>query len=221
MTKGQPVRARSAWRPADFPNPDAFSFTLSERHFAAFDAALAANRRAGRNVEDLTARDFALEAIADDVAAWRDEVLRGRGFIVLREFPRDRYTADDLGMLFFGLGTYFGRAVSQSSMGDRLGHVVDVGGKDRRERAYRNSRELTLHADRADVVGMLCLQPPPGESAATPAPTPSTTRSWPHARRCSSRSSVAFPITAGARNYPASRRSRRSKSQCSRTARAS
>jgi hypothetical protein len=30
-------------------------------------------------------------------------------------------------MLFFGLGTHFGRAVSQSSMGDRLGHVVDVG----------------------------------------------------------------------------------------------
>src|SRR5207247_6300102 len=32
------------------------------------------------------------------------------------------------------------------------------GGKDRRERAYRNSRELTLHTDRADVVGMLCIR---------------------------------------------------------------
>ena len=154
----QPVRARSAWRPADFPTPEAFSFALTDAHLSAFDAALAANRRAGRNVEDLTARDFALEPIAENVAAWRDEVLRGRGFIVLREFPRDRYTPDDLGMLFFGLGTHFGRAVSQSSMGDRLGHVVDVGGKDRRERAYRNSRELTLHTDRADVVGMLCVQ---------------------------------------------------------------
>jgi hypothetical protein len=44
-------------------------------------------------------------------------------------------------------------------MGDKLGHVVDVGGKDRRERAYRNSRELTLHTDRADIVAMLCVQP--------------------------------------------------------------
>ena len=158
VTKRAPIQARSAWKPADFPTPDAFSFTLTDAHFAAFDAALAANRRAGRSVEDVTARDFALEPIAADVAAWRDEVLRGRGFIVLREFPRDRYTADDLEMLFFGLGTHFGRAVSQSSMGDRLGHVVDVGGKDRRERAYRNSRELTMHTDRADVVGMLCIQ---------------------------------------------------------------
>jgi hypothetical protein len=154
----QPVRARSAWRPADFPTPDAFSFTLTDAHFAAFDRALTANRDAGRNAEDLAARDFGLESIAGDVSAWRDEVLRGRGFIVLREFPRDRYPPDDLGMLFFGLGTHFGRAVSQSSMGDRLGHVTDVGGKDRRERAYRSSRELTLHTDRCDTVGMLCLQ---------------------------------------------------------------
>jgi TfdA family taurine catabolism dioxygenase TauD len=154
----QPVRARSAWRPADFETPDAFSFTLTGTHFAAFDRALASNRDAGRNAEDLIAKDFALESIAGDVSGWREEVLHGRGFIVLREFPRDRYTADDLGMLFFGLGTLFGRAVSQSSMGDRLGHVIDVGGKDRRERAYRSSRELTLHTDRCDVVGMLCLE---------------------------------------------------------------
>src|SRR5712692_7978321 len=98
VTKRVPVRARSAWKPNDFSAPDAFSFTLTGAHFAAFDAALAAHRRAARNVEDLTARDFALEPIAADVVAWRDEVLRGRGFIVLREFPRDRYSADDLGM---------------------------------------------------------------------------------------------------------------------------
>ena len=154
----QPVRAYSAWRPADFPTPDAYSVTLTGAHFAAFDRALAASRDAGRNAEDLTAPDFAVESIAGDVAAWRDEVLHGRGFVVLRELPRDRYTPDDLGMLFFGLGTHFGRAVSQSSMGDRLGHVIDVGGKDRRERAYRTSRELTLHTDRCDVIGMLCLE---------------------------------------------------------------
>jgi hypothetical protein len=153
----QPVRGRSAWRPADFPTPDAYSFPLTDAHFAAFDGALAANREAGRRTEDLTAADFALPGIAADVAAWRDEVLHGRGFVVLGELPRDRYSEDDLGRLFFGLGTHFGRAVSQSSMGDRLGHVIDVGGKDRRERAYRTSRELTLHTDRCDVIGMLCL----------------------------------------------------------------
>jgi hypothetical protein len=158
VAERQPVGAWSAWRPADFASPDAYSVTLGDAHFGAFDQALADNRRAGRPVEAVTARDFALPEIASDVEAWREEVLHGRGFVVLKTFPRDRYSEDDLCMLFFGLGTHFGRAVSQSSMGDRLGHVVDVGGKDRRERAYRSSRELTLHTDRADIVAMLCLQ---------------------------------------------------------------
>ena len=158
IVQRQPVRARSAWHPADFPDPEAYSFALTAAHLAAFDAALAASRRAGVGVEELTAGEFALEPIAADVAAWRDEVLHGRGFIVLKEFPRERYSPDDLGRLFFGLGTHFGRAVSQSALGDRLGHVVDVGGKDRRERAYRSSRELTLHTDRADIVAMLCVE---------------------------------------------------------------
>ncbi len=43
-------------------------------------------------------------------------------------------------------------------MGDRLGHVVDVAGKDPKERAYRNSTELALHTDACDAVAMLCLQ---------------------------------------------------------------
>ncbi len=85
-------------------------------------------------------------------------MLHGRGFVVLRGLTRDRYSADDQAAIFWGLGTHFGRAVSQSALGDRIGYVTDVGGKDRRERAYRNSRELTMHTDRCDVIGMLCLE---------------------------------------------------------------
>ena len=46
VIRRMPVRTRSAWKPADFAAPDAFSFTLTAAHFAAFDAALAANRHA-------------------------------------------------------------------------------------------------------------------------------------------------------------------------------
>ena len=48
------------------------------------------NRAAGRSAEDVSARDFALGAIAADLAAWRDEVLHGRGFVVLRGLTGDR-----------------------------------------------------------------------------------------------------------------------------------
>ena len=45
LTKREPIRARSAWKPSDFPTPAAYSFTLTEAHLAAFDAAIAASRR--------------------------------------------------------------------------------------------------------------------------------------------------------------------------------
>ena len=57
------------------------------------------------------------------------------------------------------IGSRMGTAVSQSVMGDRIGHVTDVSGKDPNERAYRNSLELPLHTDISDIVGMLCIRP--------------------------------------------------------------
>ena len=155
----KPIIGPSAWRPADFPTREAYTVELGDAHFSAFDAALGVNRAAGRAAEDIALEDFALAPIARDVRAWRDEVLRRRGFVVLRGLTRDRYTPDDAAAIFWGLGTHFGRAVSQSSMGDRIGHVTDVGGQDPRERAYRSSRELTLHTDRCDVIGMHCVTP--------------------------------------------------------------
>ena len=152
-----PITAPSAWRPSDFASPDTYSRTLTDAHLAAFDGALARARAHGRALADATIADFALADVGPDVVAWREEVLHGRGFVVLRGFDRARYTEDELATIFWGLGLHFGRAVSQSPMGDVIGHVTDVGGQDRRERAYRNSRELTMHTDRCDVIGMLCL----------------------------------------------------------------
>lgn len=77
---------------------------------------------------------------------------------MLRGFPTDRMALPDLRLLFLGLGTHFGRPVSQSANGELIADVVNIGGKDRNERAYRSSRELQLHTDRCDHIGMLCLR---------------------------------------------------------------
>ena len=77
---------------------------------------------------------------------------------MLRGFPVERWSREDAELAWFGLGTHFGRAVSQSALGDLLGHVVNVGGDDMRHRAYRNARELRMHTDRCDTVGMFCLR---------------------------------------------------------------
>lgn len=147
----------SAWR-ADARDRDSFTVTLRPRHLDAFDRALRAAKQFTEDAESITRELFDLNDIEVDVNAWRDEVMNGSGLLILSGFAVDRYSKDELAMIHFGLGTHFGSAQSQSVMGDRLGHVVNIGGKDPKERAYRNSTELDMHTDACDLVAMMCLQ---------------------------------------------------------------
>ena len=146
-----------AWRAAS-SDKSTFVFELSDRHIAALDRALQRVKQDTDDAESITREQFALDDIADDLEVWRTQVMQGYGLIILRGFPLAAYSKTDLGMIHFGIGTHFGTAMSQSVMGDRLGHVVNVGGKDPKERAYRNSTELDMHTDACDVVAMMCLQ---------------------------------------------------------------
>ena len=155
----QPFDHPAAWQVADFPNKDAIAVDLEPRHIEALLATLADDQRRDHEKEPATPARYPLTAIADDVADWARLVERGRGLLLLRGFPVDSVGRSDLRRIYLALGCHFGRPVSQSAMGDLVGDVVDVGGKDRRERAYRNSRELNLHTDRCDHIGMLCIRP--------------------------------------------------------------
>ena len=155
----EPFDHPMAWKASDIGGKDGIAADLTARHLDAFDKALKALRARGRVAfEDIGRRDFPLDDIADDLAAWQREVSDGRGLVLFRRFPLDRWSQEDLELIWFGLGIHFGRAVSQSVMGDLLGHVVNIGGDDNRHRAYRNARALNMHTDRCDTVGMFCLQ---------------------------------------------------------------
>jgi len=153
----QPYHHPSAWKPADLRHKSAICESLTAAHIGAFDQALRTVQASGIGVEDLQRGNFPLDAIANDVTRWEQEIQEGRGIFVLTGFPVDKYSKEECGIIYYGLGTHFGEAQSQSLMGDRLGHVIGVGGKDTRERAYRNSAELALHTDASDIIGMMCL----------------------------------------------------------------
>lgn len=148
---------RSAWR-ADSVGKQDMTIDLEDKHLCAFDRGLRAVHSAGIDLYDITREHFGLAEITDDVLCWRSEIMDGYGLVVLQGFPVEQYSQDDIAVIYWGLASQIGTPMSQSMMGDRLGHVVDVSGKDPRERAYRNSSELSMHTDACDVVGMLCLQ---------------------------------------------------------------
>ncbi len=157
-TYQQHVEHTSAWQGSDFDSVDAISFDLQNHHLLALDMALCKVHQRGLTLDTVERGDFDLTDIADDIAGIKQELLYGTGIIIIRGFPVEDYSQADVEIMYWGLGTHFGRGESQSNMGDRLGHVQDVSGKDPNERAYRNSVGILAHTDLSDIVGMLSIR---------------------------------------------------------------
>lgn len=112
-------------------------------------------RSRGLTLDDVTSSDFDLPMLAPTLAAVAEELEKGRGYVLIRGLNIGDYTVDELGAMFWGIGTYLGTGVSQSIEGDRLGHVIDRGATDR---YYTAGGPIEFHMDPADVVGLLCLR---------------------------------------------------------------
>lgn len=153
----QHIAHASAWKASDFASPDDYAFDLGPRHFAAFDAALKEIHRQGLTLDDVEKEHFAVPDIADDIAQLFAELQTGRGFVLIRGFPLERYSEEELGLIYWGIGTHMGTGVSQSVMGDRLGHVMDHSQNDPNARAYRNKQDLSLHTDLSEIVSLFSL----------------------------------------------------------------
>lgn len=154
------VEHPSAWRGRDFDSTDDVSFVFGANHLDALDAALRSVKAAGLTLDTVEKNDFDLYPLAEDLAAIEHEILHGRGIVIIRGFPVDAYSLEDIEIMYWGLGCHLGTGESQSNMGDRVGRVENVSGKDLSERAYRNSVKLTMHTDLTDIIGMLSIRKP-------------------------------------------------------------
>jgi len=148
----------SAWKGSDFSGPGDVAFDLEERHLDALRSVVARAHEAGRDLQEMTEAETAMPEIEADLLDLRHELMEGRGLVIVRGWPIEEMTEAELGMAYWALGTYFGRGVSQSPMGDRLGYVTDVSKPGTRERGYRSAKELSLHTDSDDIVGLLCIR---------------------------------------------------------------
>lgn len=158
----RPSGSRAAWTAREMAGTSEWIHELRESDIAELDAALAVVKARGRGIPDITRDDFPLKGFAAALADIRREVEDGRGFVLLRGIPIDRYSKEDAQLLYWGLGTYLGEAVGQNTMGDVLGHVRDVGrdwNEDHHGRGYQGHDALAFHCDKNDLVALMCWHP--------------------------------------------------------------
>jgi hypothetical protein len=134
---------------------------LSAENVAELEAAASAAGQMARPLVEIRREHFALPHLGPVLVAIRRELLHGRGFVLVRGLPRERYTLAEAATIFWGLGTHLGAPLSQNAQGHVLGHVKDLGyqADDPRTRLYQTNQRQGYHTDSADIVGLLCIRP--------------------------------------------------------------
>ncbi len=141
---------------------DDYIHELSADHIAEVEAALAhAESRTG-DVLDITRDDFPLPTLGRVLAELTEELINGRGVVLLRGLPVERYTKDQASTMYWGIGLHVGEPWPQNARGHVLGDVTDQG-KTIHDADSRGNEiggvPFPFHSDGSDLVGLMCLDP--------------------------------------------------------------
>ena len=156
----QPVSGTVAWSGRELKPDDSWSYRLNGDDLGELAAAIAVSRQRRPVVELVTRDDFPLPGLAEKLSEIGAQLEGGRGLFWVRGFPVDRWNEDDAARALWGLGTHLGRAIPQNARGDLVGHVRYEGLElsDPHARGYQTRAAQSLHVDRCDVVGLLCMR---------------------------------------------------------------
>lgn len=153
------IKSRADWRASEIMARTDWIHQLSGAEVAEIENALAGAKQKGIGIEDVNRDNFPLTLFPRLVERAHEVLEDDCGMFLIRGFPVERHPVEDMRMMYWALGQYLGRAVTQSSKGDVLGDVRDMSRfNDGRGRGYQSSRRLEFHTDSCDVVGLLVIR---------------------------------------------------------------
>ncbi len=153
------AEAPCAWRGPEIDYRAEGLHILSNVDLAEIERALAHLKSLGPvDFGEIGPTEFPLERVGAFMRGLRETLRYGRGFALVRGLPRERYSADDMARIYFGLGCYLGEPIHQSYQGELLGHVIDVSDIEKTPRAYHHGGQIEMHTDSCDVIGLMCLR---------------------------------------------------------------
>jgi hypothetical protein len=149
------------WGAGDVTDPAAWTEHLSHSEIGEIEAAIAHARAKSSDLLEIGKADFPLPTLEQRLKAIERELMDGRGFVLMRGLPRERWSNDDLCTAYWGIGAHLGRPWPQNHRGHLLGDVTDQGKTPGDPTARGNELGqvgLEFHCDGSDLVGLMCLQ---------------------------------------------------------------
>jgi hypothetical protein len=151
-----PVEGPMAWTGADIKGVEDVAFDLTPRHIAAFESILV--KTAHKERDEITLED-ALHPDLEDLRSVYEEIMFGRGLVVVRGFPCDEHSIEELERIYWAFSCHMGNLLSNNSFGDRMVRVRQEILPDgvQPARGTKSSGELAMHNDAGDIFGLLCV----------------------------------------------------------------
>lgn len=155
-----PIEGPDAWLGKDLADSEEWVYALTSRDVDELSSALERVESDAIPLNEIGRAEFSLPTLGPKLDEMRGEILRGRGFVLVRGLPVERFTLEQSATAFWGIGAYLGQPVPQNAMGHLLGHVIDLGRdeSDPSARIYQTNARQFYHADSCDIVGLLCLR---------------------------------------------------------------
>ncbi|OWP03787.1 hypothetical protein B2J93_2632 [Marssonina coronariae] len=155
------ISGETVWKAEDYTNnPERWVHVFNDEEIAELSAA-SDNFIADRTpLTGISKENFLIPRLATLLSSIRAEILNGKGFILFKGFPVEKWGNHKSAVAYMGLGTQLGYFVSQNGKGHVLGHVKDLGEDPTaidRVRIYRTNARQFFHADDSDIVGLLCV----------------------------------------------------------------
>ncbi|MDA1326480.1 MAG: TauD/TfdA family dioxygenase [Proteobacteria bacterium] len=157
----RPYECDANWKGPELASSGEWIYRLTDSDIAELEGALQNVKSRGLDIPAIGKQDFPLPTLSKKLAAISRELQSGRGFILMRGIPVDRYSQEDSRILYWGIMTYFGEAAAQNMMGELVSDVKAIDGDWNQNfniRGYQTRVHLPFHCDKADLVGLMCLQ---------------------------------------------------------------
>jgi hypothetical protein len=155
----RPMNTRAAWKGPEIDYRREAMLEITADEVTEIDAALRHLRAEGDlDFPAITRTTFPLRNLGERLGRLGQELRFGRGFALVRGFPRERYELDDVARIYFGMGAHIGRAMPQSRFGELFGHVINISDYDPTVRGYQYGNAQRMHTDSMDVIGLMCAR---------------------------------------------------------------
>jgi hypothetical protein len=153
-----PLESECEWRRDELG--DSYVFQLTDEHVEELDRALVHAEASNDDVLDITRESFPLPTLGAELARITDDLVNGRGVVLIRGVPVERYGKERASSIYWGIGMHLGRPWPQNAKGHLLGDVTDQGRAVTDPTSRGNEiggHAFPFHSDGSDLVGLFCL----------------------------------------------------------------